>query len=380
MGGSATVAVLGGGQLGRMLGLAGVAMGLDLRFLDPSPEAGAGAVGELVTAALDDPDGLARVARDAAVATYEWEGVPAAAAARIEAAGVPVRPGVRALAASQDRLEEKRLFRSLGIPTAPFAEVEPGPGGGAGDAPEALHRAVAAVGFPAVVKTRGGGYDGKGQHVVRDAADVDAAGAELGASGPLIVEGWVPFRRELSVLAVRGPDGDVRSWPVVENGHRDGILRVSRAPAPDLDPGSEATAHGYARALLEELDYVGVLAVELFDDRSALRANEMAPRVHNSGHWTIEGAVTGQFENHLRAVLGWPLGGTDPRGVSAMVNCIGSLPDPAAVLAVPGAHLHRYGKEPRPGRKVGHVTVVADDTDDLDERLAGLAAAGLPVA
>jgi len=388
-GAAATVAVLGGGQLGRMLGLAGVALGLDMRFLDPSPDAGAGAVGELLTAPLDDPDGTARVARGAAVATYEWEGVPAAAARAVEAAGVPVRPGVRSLSVSQDRLAEKDLFRSLGIPTAPFAPVGPreagpataGTGGAPGAGADDLHAAVGAVGLPAVVKTRRGGYDGKGQRVVRDVSDVDAAWASLGGSGPLIVEGLVEFRRELSILAVRGLDGDVRCWPVVENRHEGGILRVSRAPAAGLDPGAEEAAHGYARALLDELDHVGVIALELFDDPPVLRANEMAPRVHNSGHWTIEGAATSQFENHLRAVLGWPLGGTGARGVAAMVNCVGGLPDPAAVLSVPGAHLHRYGKQPRPGRKVGHVTVVADDEDGLDERLARLAAvSGLDVS
>jgi len=368
--------VLGGGQLGRMLGLAGIALGLDLRFLDPSPDAGAGAVGELVTAALDDPAGLARVARGATVATYEWEGVPASSAREVESAGVPVRPGARALAATQDRLAEKELFRSLGIPTAPFAPVA---GGGVAE----LRRAAATVGFPAIVKTRRGGYDGKGQSVLDGDGDVEPARAALEGAGPLIVERRVAFRRELSVIAVRGLDGDLRCWPVVENRHGDGILRVSRAPAPALDPELEAVAHDHARRLLEELDYVGVVALELFDDPPRLRANEMAPRVHNSGHWTIEGAATSQFENHLRAVVGWPLGDTAARGVSAMVNCIGALPDPAAVLSVPGAHLHRYGKAPRPGRKVGHVTVVADDDHELDanlDRLAGLPGVSIPPA
>lgn len=361
-----TVAVLGGGQLGRMLGLAGVALGLGMRFLDPSPGAGAGAAGTLLTGAFDDPDALARLATGAAVATYEWEGVPAEAARAVAAAGVPVRPGSRALEVAQDRLTEKELLRTLGIPTAPFAAVEEDdaePGA-------ALRRALEAVGIPAVVKTRRGGYDGKGQAVVRSPADVDGAWAALKGAGSLIAEGLVAFRRELSIVAVRGLDGEVRAWPVVENLHQGGILRVSRAPAPGVDPATEAAARAYADAVLTELDYVGVVALELFDDPAALRVNEMAPRVHNSGHWTIEGATTSQFENHLRAILGWPLGDTAPRGVAAMVNCIGALPDPAAVLAVPGAHLHRYGKEPRAGRKVGHVTVVAADEAALEGRLS----------
>lgn len=360
-----TVAVLGGGQLGRMLALAGIPLGLHFRFLDPSPHAPAAAVGDLVVGELGDETALAEVARGADLVTYEWEGVPAGAA-RFLGARLPVRPGDRPLEVSQDRLVEKDTFRGLGIGTAEYAAV--------GSRTE-LDAAIAVVGLPAVLKTRRGGYDGKGQAVVREGRDVDAAWASLGAgSVPLILEAFVAFDREVSVVAVRGLDGTTACWPVVENEHRAGILRVTRAPAPDLAADTVRTAEAIAAGLLGELDHVGVLAIELFDVGGTLLANEFAPRVHNSGHWTIEGAVTSQFENHLRAVLGLPLGGTAARGPSAMVNCIGAVPDPAAVLAVPGAHLHDYGKEPRPGRKVGHVTVVADTPAARDAALSSVLA------
>jgi 5-(carboxyamino)imidazole ribonucleotide synthase len=360
----ATVAVLGGGQLGRMLGLAGTAMGTRFRFLDPSPDAPAAAVGELVVGGLGDEQALAAVVDGADVVTYEWEGVPASAA-RFLAARLPVHPGARPLEVSQDRLVEKETFRSLGIGTPEYAAVAGRVG---------LDDAITAVGLPAVLKTRRGGYDGRGQFLVRERADADAAWAALGDGGAeLILEAFVPFDREVSVVAVRGADGAIACWPVVENEHRDGILRVTRAPAPDLSAATAQAAEQVATRLLTELDHVGVLAIELFDVDGTLLANELAPRVHNSGHWTIEGSVTSQFENHVRAVLGLPLGDTAPRGRSAMVNCIGSMPDPAAVLAVSGAHLHDYGKAPRPGRKLGHVTIVADTDAELDARLADLA-------
>ncbi|MFI5046415.1 MAG: 5-(carboxyamino)imidazole ribonucleotide synthase [Acidimicrobiia bacterium] len=359
----ATLAVLGGGQLGRMLGLAAVPLGVRCRFLDPSPDAPAAAVGELVVGDLGDERALAEVARGADVATYEWEGVPASAA-RFLAGSLPVRPGDRPLEVAQDRLAEKEAFQALGIATPEYRVV---------GSHEDLASAVAAIGLPAVLKTRRGGYDGKGQVVLRDATDLDAAWDALGAT-PLVLEALVPFDRELSVVAVRGLGGEVACWPVVENEHRDGILRLTRAPAPGTTPELERDARAIATSLLAELDHVGVLAIELFDVSGTLLANELAPRVHNSGHWTIEGAITSQFENHVRAVLGLPLGATDSRGVAAMVNCIGAMPDPAAVLAVPGAHLHDYGKAPRPGRKLGHVTVVADTDTDLDTRLEAVLA------
>ena len=354
----ATVAVLGGGQLGRMLGLAGIPLGVEFRFLDPTPDAPAGAVGHLVTGGLSDEAALAETARGAHVVTYEWEGVPATAA-HFLARRVPVRPGAASLEASQDRLVEKETFRSVGIPTVEFATV---------GSREELALAIAEVGLPAVLKTRRGGYDGKGQSVLRSVGDVDGGWSELGGS-PLILEGFVPFARELSIIAVRGLDDDVACWPVVENVHRDGILRVTRAPAPGLDDALQARAGELARLLLDRLDHVGVLAIELFERDGELLANEFAPRVQNSGHWTIEGAETSQFENHVRAVLGWPLGATNARGPCAMLNCIGTMPDREAVLAIPGAHFHDYGKAPRPGRKLGHVTITAPHPAALTERV-----------
>jgi 5-(carboxyamino)imidazole ribonucleotide synthase len=358
------VAVLGGGQLGRMLGLAGVPLGVECRYLDPTPGAPAGAVGPLVTAGLDDVAAAAGLAAGTDVVTYEWEGVPAGTARALAEHHI-VRPAPRALAVSQDRAAEKQLCAQLGIGVPAHVAV---------DDPAGLDAAVAEVGLPCVLKTRRGGYDGKGQRALHDKSDVRPAWEAL-RGVPLILEQLVSFDRELSVLAVRSVDRDTSCWPVIENVHRDGILRSSRAPAPGLRRELQSNAEKVAAQLLDELEYVGVLAVELFEVGGQLLVNELAPRVHNSGHWTIEGAVTSQFENHLRAVLGWPLGSAEPTGVSAMLNCIGSVPEPAAVLAVPGAHLHVYGKEPRPGRKLGHITVVAPDDSELDRRLARVDAA-----
>lgn len=352
------IGVLGGGQLGRMLALAGMPLGHDFTFLEPAPEATRG-LGRLIEASADDVAALDALAAEVDVVTYEFENVPVEAA-RAVAARVPVFPPPAALAEAQDRVVEKRFFRALGIPTADFAVVDDRAG---------LDAAAAQLGLPFVLKTRRFGYDGKGQAVVRGPGDLDAAWQAV-AARPAIAEAFVSFTRELSVLAVRGRDGAVACWPLVENHHADGILRLSLAPAPDVTPAMQASAEGHARRLLEGLDYVGVLALELFQVGETLLANEMAPRVHNSGHWTIEGATTSQFENHVRAVTGMPLGATSMHGVAAMVNLIGDWPDPRALLAVPRAHLHLYGKAPRPGRKVGHVTVRAGKAAALAEPLA----------
>jgi len=358
------VTVLGGGQLGRMLGLAGLPLGLEFTFLDPSPDATAAAVGDLVVGELDDLAAAAQAAAGATVVTYEWEGVPAGTA-RALAQRVTVLPSARALEVSQDRLVEKQTFRSLGIATAPFRPVDDRP---------SLDAAIAELGLPAVLKTRRGGYDGKGQAVLRSAGDADSAWAALGGV-PLILEGFVPFDRELSIVGVRARDsGEIACWTAVENTHVDGMLRLTRAPAPDLDAALQTNAEACIRPLFESLDFVGVGCVELFQVGDELLANEMAPRVHNSGHWTIEGAETSQFENHLRAVLGWSLGSTATRSVSAMVNCIGGMPDVRAVLQTPGTHPHDYAKAPRAGRKVGHVTVVATGPEQLQARLASVQA------
>lgn len=354
------VGVLGGGQLGRMLALAGYPLGLRFRFLDPAQDAPAGGLGELVVGGYDDEALLRRFETGLDVITYEFENVPVAATRLL---GVPVFPPPAALDVAQDRLAEKSFFQELGIPTPPFAPV---------DSLDELESAVARIGLPAVLKTRRFGYDGKGQQVLRTVEQVVPAWHAIGVV-PLILEGFVRFERELSIIGVRGRDGATAFYPLIENEHREGILRRSIAPAPDATT-LQATAEALARSVLEALDYVGVLAVELFQAGDRLIANEMAPRVHNSGHWTIEGAETSQFENHLRAVLGLPLGPTTPRGHAGMLNLIGTFPDTSAVLKVPGAHLHLYGKAPRPGRKLGHITVRADDRQALDQQLACLQA------
>ena len=355
----AHVAVLGGGQLGWMLGLAGIPLGCSFTFLDPVAGAPAATVGELVVGDLDDIEAARRAAKGADVITYEWEGVPASTA-RAVASLAPVSPPPRALDVSQDRAVEKQALNALGIATAPFRTV---------DSIDDLRAAADTIGLPAVLKTRRGGYDGKGQAVLRAPADVEGAWREFGAV-PCVLEGFVNFDRELSIVAVRGRAGEVACWPAVENHHRDGILRLTRAPAPGLDDALQTRAEAAIRPLLEDLDYVGVCCVELFEIGGVVLANEIAPRVHNSGHWTIEGAQTSQFENHLRAILGLPLGSTAACGASAMVNCIGAMPDRDAILAVPGAHLHDYGKAARPGRKLGHVTVTAPDATQLEAPLA----------
>lgn len=352
------VGVLGGGQLGRMLALAGYPLGLRFRCLDPADDAPAGHLAEHVAGGYDDPATLDRFAAGLDVVTYEFENVPVAAAAHL-AQRVPVYPPPAALSTAQDRLEEKRCFQWLEIPTPAFSPVENR---------RDLIAAMRVIKLPGVLKTRRLGYDGKGQVLLRTPADVETAWQAL-AGQPLLYEAFVPFNRELSILAVRGRDGATACYPLVENHHRDGILRLSLAPAPACPPSLQALAEEYARRVLDRLDYVGVLAIELFQVGDRLLANEMAPRVHNSGHWTIEGAVTSQFENHLRAVCGLPLGDTAPRGYAAMVNLIGALPDRATVLAIPGAHFHDYGKAPRAGRKLGHITLVENDRAALQAKL-----------
>lgn len=349
------IGVLGAGQLGRMLALAGHQLSLGFTFVDPAPDACAGVLGRHIVAGYDDGDALDDLARTCEVVTFEFERVPAAAAQRLSAR-VPVRPGAQALEASQDRLTEKQLFAKLGLDVARFAPAS---------TRAEIDDAVDVTGLPAVIKTRTEGYDGKGQVVLRERSGIDAAYEQLRGDA-LIVEELVPFERELSLVAVRAGDGSVRLYPMIENHHEGGILRLSRAPAPGIPSGLRDAAEARVRALLDHLDYVGVLAVEFFEFDGRLLANEFAPRVHNSGHWTIEGAVTSQFENHLRAVCGLPLGSTEARGYAVMCNCIGVLPEPAAVLNVPGAHLHCYAKPPRPGRKVGHVTLVAERPEDLE--------------
>jgi 5-(carboxyamino)imidazole ribonucleotide synthase len=344
-----------------MLALAGYPLGLHFRFLDPSPEAPVGRIANRVTADFNDEQALAKFSHGLEVVTYEFENVPVAAA-KFLAERVPVYPSADALEEAQERLREKRLFRRLEIPTTEFAEIAKR---------EGLDAAVNQVGLPAMLKTCRMGYDGKGQWLLRTDDDVEKARAEM-PDVPLILEKFVPFSRELSILGVRGRGGEIAFYPLIENHHRGGILRLSLAPAPNLAPNLQQDAENAARKLLKALGYVGVLCIEFFEVGGRLLANEMAPRVHNSGHWTIEGAVTSQFENHLRASLGMPLGSTAAVGVSAMINLIGEVPNSAEVLGVSNAHLHLYGKEPRAGRKLGHVTVRADQGEKLQQRLGAL--------
>ena len=356
-----SIGILGGGQLGYMLALAGYPLGLRFRFLDPSPEAPVGRIAPRVTGDFSDRAVLEKFAHGLEVVTYEFENVPVDAA-HFLARRVSVYPAPAALEAAQDRLREKQLFEKLGILTTEYASVP---------AASELDAGLKRLGLPAVLKTRRMGYDGKGQWILKSPQDVEVAKQGLPRL-PFLVERFIPFTRELSILAVRGREGEIAFYPLVENHHRNGILRLSIAPAPRVTPEIQKAAETTARKILESLNYVGVLAIEFFERYGELLANEMAPRVHNSGHWTIEGAVTSQFENHLRAIMGWPLGATTTIGASAMINLIGELPNPTRVLALPSAHLHLYGKEPREGRKLGHVTLRAPSAELLRGRFRGL--------
>jgi 5-(carboxyamino)imidazole ribonucleotide synthase len=355
-----SVGIVGGGQLGRMLALAGLPLGIHTTVLDPSGEACAAAAADLILAPYDDLSALAQLAQRSDVVTFEFENVPAGAARELEAA-VRVAPGAAALEASQDRLTEKTLFEKLGIPTARFAPAE--------DATQ-LAAAVESVGAPALVKTRRLGYDGKGQARIDSAGEAGEIFTALG-DAPVIVESLVPFARELSQVSVRSKDGEIRHYPLVENVHRDGILRQTHAPADRIDESTAATAREHVERLMRQLEYVGVLALELFEHDNELLANEFAPRVHNTGHWTIDGAVCSQFENHLRAITGLPLGDTSARETCVMLNLVGGVPPTAQLAATPAAHVHLYGKQARPGRKIGHVTLTGAG-DEFEQRLAAL--------
>ncbi|MGL6289190.1 MAG: 5-(carboxyamino)imidazole ribonucleotide synthase [Silanimonas sp.] len=356
-----TVGILGGGQLARMMALAGAPLGLRFLVMDTSDEACAGQFVPMVVGDWRDERALAEFASRVDVATFDFENVPAESAEWL-AARIPVFPAPRALRIAQDRLAEKTLFNELGISTPVFAAV---------DTRADLDAAVARIGLPCILKTRRLGYDGKGQFRLKTPTDLDAAWSALGAQAPkvgLILEAFVPFEREVSVVAVRGRDGEFRAWPLTENWHRDGILSASMAPAAE-GAALEPQAVAQAKKVADALDYVGVFALELFVRDGQLLANEMAPRVHNSGHWTIEGAEASQFENHLRAVLGLPLGSTVAVGHSVMLNWVGAMPAAAPVLRSPAGHWHDYGKSPREGRKVGHATLRADDRATLRRQL-----------
>jgi 5-(carboxyamino)imidazole ribonucleotide synthase len=352
------VGIIGAGQLGRMLALAGYPLGIECTLLDSSSDSPGAQVAPFVLGRLDDAAALQKLAAEVDVLTLEIENVAVEALESIHR--VPVFPPARAVAAAQDRLAEKRLFRSLGVPTANFVEVAADPD---------LTAAAERLRWPIVLKTRRMGYDGRGQRIVSTSGDLSRAWAELGRA-PCIAEAFVRFEREVSLIGASGAHGQRAFYPLAENVHREGILRSTVAPFDDA--ALQHQAERWLAAIMAELHYVGVLTVEFFHTGSGLVANEMAPRVHNSGHWTIEGAETSQFENHLRAVLGWPLGDTRPRGHAAMVNLLGRLPARQTLLAIPGAHLHDYGKDPRPARKVGHCTLVDTDRSRLLERLRAL--------
>ncbi|WCE04624.1 5-(carboxyamino)imidazole ribonucleotide synthase [Pseudoxanthomonas sp. JBR18] len=357
-----TVGILGGGQLARMLALAGLPLGLKFLVLDPSAESCAGQCAPLQVGGFDDEAALAEFASKVDVVTFDFENVPASSAQWL-AERVPVYPNPRALGVAQDRLSEKTLFRELGIPVPAFATI---------DSREDLDVALVEIGTPCILKTRRFGYDGKGQFRIKSPADAQAAWDALGAQAStvgLILEGFVAFDREVSVVAVRGRDGEFKAFPLTQNWHVDGVLSASLAPA-QASPAVQAQAIDYARRVAEAIDYVGVFALELFCQGETLLANEMAPRVHNSGHWTIEGAEVSQFEAHLRAVLGLPLGALAMRGHACMLNWLGEMPDADGVLSQPGGHWHDYGKSPRAGRKVGHATLRADTPQALSSVVA----------
>jgi len=357
------IGVLGGGQLGQMLAQAGKRLGHSFRFLDPDPEACAQTEGEHICAAFEDIGALARFCDGLEVATFEFENVPVSAAEFV-AQRVPMFPGAASLRVTQDRVLEKQWFSRCAFDITPWASVE---------SETDLAHAVATIGAPGVLKSRRGGYDGKGQARIASAVGALAAWASIGRV-PAIYEALVPFRRELSLIVARSAAGEIECCPLVQNSHEGGILRITRAPAPDVDPQVERAARGHARMLVEDLGHIGVFTIELFEvcegGRVRLLANETAPRIHNSGHWTIEGARVSQFENHIRAITGEPVGSMTPTGPSAMVNLIGRIPSAVRAISDPGVFLHDYTKAPRAGRKVGHITVSGRGRADTDALVA----------
>ena len=342
------IGILGGGQLGRMLAMAAAQLGFDAHiFTDEEDSPASRVAARTIVADYRDRAALQAFAQSVGVVTSEFENVPAETAAALVAAGARVAPNPEALAIAQDRLSEKTFFNDLGIATAPFAAI---------DSDADLSMALPRIGFPAILKTRRLGYDGQGQVRIRSAEDAKDAYAQLGAPG--LLEGFCRFDREVSVIAARGADGAIAAYELCENEHGGGILSRTTLPAP-CGPEVEAEARAIVERVMQRLDYVGVLTIEFFlMQDGGLIANEMAPRVHNSGHWTIEGASTSQFEQHVRAIAGWPLGSTTRPFPVEMINLIGDAADNWEALArEPGAHLHLYGKrDARKGRKMGHVT------------------------
>jgi 5-(carboxyamino)imidazole ribonucleotide synthase len=393
------IGILGGGQLARMLALSGIPMGLRFRVLDPSPNVPAADVAEHIQGDYTDPAALARFADGLSVITYEFENVPSTCLSHLAslAKSTPIYPPPAALSTGQDRLAEKTLFRTLGIPVANFADIT--------SLDDLVHHTgQGQIGLPSILKTRTLGYDGKGQAVLSGPTPSRGTGAppvstsstsdlasiyhSLNPSGttPLILEEFIPFQAEGSILAVRSIAGEVRTYPLIRNIHSTGILRRSTAPfaafsadLPFNPQDLQQQAVSAATKLLNHLGYVGLLTVEFFIKDGVLIANEIAPRVHNSGHWTIEGSISSQFENHIRAVAGLPLGDTamiTPATCAHLANLVGDLPDPSdakGFLSIPGCHLHLYGKSPRPARKIGHATVLGTPTDPRAEQMHAIA-------
>lgn len=345
------IGIIGAGQLGQMLGFAAKKLGHSCFFLDPSADPPAAVVGPVIQAPFDDRVAMAVLAEKCDVLTYEFENVPVEALLDI-ANLVPIYPPPDALRLAQDRLEEKRLFDRLDIPKPQYRVV---------DSTADLEDALRSIGLPLVLKTRRFGYDGKGQFVLRHTEQIEQAWSQLGSDN-LIAEQWIDFDAEVSTIGVRAINGEIAIYSLTQNEHTDGILRISRSPLVDVPLAEQAER--YMRDLLEHLEFVGVLALELFVAGDTLYANEFAPRVHNSGHWTIEGAETSQFTNHLLAITGEKPGSTRNTGHSGMINLIGQISN--AARQSPSGVLHDYGKTPRPGRKLGHITVVAKSAAERD--------------
>ena len=350
--------IIGGGQLARMLVLQAAQLGIRCTVLDPKPDAGAGQLAPQIVANYDDMTALQQLMDQVDVLTYDFENVPAAALQQL-APGAQLAPGVEVLHAAQDRLREKQMFRQLGIAVGDFHAV---------NSRAELLQAIDHTGYPAVLKTRRLGYDGKGQVVLREAEDLERAWQQLG-DHELILEAFIDYQFECSIIGVRNRAGQVRCYPLTVNHHQQGILRASRVGFTGLATALQQQAEAWLQQIAEQFHYVGVLTLELFVSDNGLLANEIAPRVHNSGHWSIDAADCSQFENHLRAVVDLPLGPTTVSAEAMMINFIGHMPDPQCWLQVPGLHWHDYGKQPRDLRKVGHATLCAYDQQQLQQRL-----------
>lgn len=367
------IGIVGGGQLGMMLAQAGAPYGIKFRFLDPNPDACAGEFGDLVVGRPDEERPLTKFAKGLDVATYEFENFDAKAI-RTLGESVKVLPGPKALRAAQDRITEKKLLQKIGKPLG----IEP-PAFVQVDSPGQATDAAKKLGVPMVLKTRRWGYDGKGQRVVREIEEAESAAVDLGGSG-LIAEAFVDFDRELSIIAARSSDKTFGAYPLVENEHERGILRKTTAPAQDIAPELQELAETYASKVMENLGYAGVMTIELFAKGDRLMANEIAPRVHNSGHWTIEGADHSQFEQHLAAILGVEVGRPQIVSQTVLVNLIGNDPPDAVIPRESGVKVHRYGKANRKGRKIGHITCVANNARAAGEMARRVRAAVQPYA